>query len=85
MRKMKITALLLVAATLNIPLAVNAQEHPNLIMTKAGVQKVRSNLGSVPLFDASVQSVKKEVDAEIALGIDTPRIFQVVIPTKDTN
>ncbi|MEP0357276.1 heparinase II/III family protein [Paraglaciecola sp.] len=72
MSKMKISALLLMAATLTTPLIVQAQEHPNLIMTKVGMEKVRKNLGNVPLFDASVQSVKKEVDAEIALGIDTP-------------
>jgi len=29
-------------------------------------------LGKVPLFDASLEELKKEVDAEIALGIDTP-------------
>ena len=49
-----------------------AQEHPNLIMTQAGVEKMRNSLGKVPLFDASVQRVKQQVDAEIALGIDTP-------------
>ncbi len=49
-----------------------AQEHPNLIMTKAGVAKIRAELGKVPLFDASVKNVKAEVDAEIKLGIDTP-------------
>ncbi|WP_158972270.1 alginate lyase family protein [Paraglaciecola sp. L3A3] len=72
MSKIKITALLLLAATINIPLTVQSQEHPNLIMTKPGVEKVRKNLGQVPLFDASVESVKKQVDAEISLGIDTP-------------
>ncbi|MEO9944592.1 heparinase II/III family protein [Paraglaciecola sp.] len=72
MSKMKISALLLMAATLTTPLTVQSQEHPNLIMTKTGMEKVRKNLGNVPLFDASVQSVKEEVDAEIALGIDTP-------------
>jgi hypothetical protein len=72
MQKIKFIALLLMATMLNIPLIVQSQEHPNLIMTKAGVEKVRQNLGKVPLFDATVQSVKQEVDAEIALGIDTP-------------
>ncbi|MEP1383970.1 MAG: heparinase II/III family protein [Paraglaciecola sp.] len=72
MSKMKISALLLMAATLTTPLTVQSQEHPNLIMTKTGMEKVRKNLGNVPLFDASVQSVKEEVDAEMALGIDTP-------------
>ncbi|NNE75848.1 MAG: alginate lyase family protein, partial [Pricia sp.] len=49
-----------------------SQEHPNLILTKAGVEKIRAELGNVPLFDASLKDVKAEVDAEIALGIDTP-------------
>lgn len=49
-----------------------AQEHPSLILTKAGVEKIRAELGKVPLFDASLEQLKKEVDAEIALGIDTP-------------
>ncbi|APQ16785.1 alginate lyase family protein [Maribacter hydrothermalis] len=49
-----------------------AQEHPSLILTKEGVKKIRAELGSVPLFDTSLQQLKEEVDAEIALGIDTP-------------
>jgi hypothetical protein len=68
----KITTLLLFVTTLTTPLLLKAQQHPNLILTKAGVEKVRENLGKVPLFDATVQKVKKEVDAEIASGIDTP-------------
>ena len=48
------------------------QEHPGLIMTKAGVAAIRSELGNVPLFDASLAAVKAEVDAEIEMGIDTP-------------
>jgi len=47
-------------------------EHPSLIMTKAGVEKMRAELGTVPLFDATLESVRAEVDAEIELGIDTP-------------
>lgn len=46
--------------------------HPNLIMTKADVDRIRSELGSVPLFDRSVKAAQEEVDAEIAFGIDTP-------------
>ena len=42
-------------------------EHPRLIMTKAGVQQIRAELGAVPLFDATLKSVKAEVDAEIEL------------------
>ncbi|TDT43690.1 alginate lyase [Maribacter spongiicola] len=55
-----------------ITFSVTAQEHPSLILTKAGVEKIRAELGSVPLFDASLQKLKAEIDAEIALGIDTP-------------
>lgn len=54
------------------PFIAIAQEHPSLILTKAGVEKIRAELGKVPLFDASLEQLKKEVDAEIALGIDTP-------------
>ncbi len=49
-----------------------ANEHPNLILTKAGVEKIRANLGKVPLYDATLKNVKAEVDTEIAMGIDTP-------------
>lgn len=48
------------------------QEHPNLILTKKGVKEIRSQLGSVPLFDNSLASVKAQVDAEIKLGFDVP-------------
>ena len=48
------------------------QEHPNLILTARGVQDIRAQLGNVPIFDNTLQKVKEEIDAEIALGIDTP-------------
>ncbi|KGK31490.1 alginate lyase family protein [Cellulophaga sp. E6(2014)] len=46
--------------------------HPNLILTAQGVKDIRAQLGSIPIFDASLKAVQEEVDAEIALGIDTP-------------
>ena len=55
-----------------IPAISQSGEHPSLIMTKAGVEKIRAELGTAPLFDATLESVKAEVDAEIELGIDTP-------------
>lgn len=70
--KSKLTILLVVAAALSMPAGVQSREHPNLLLTKAGVEKIRRHLGKVPLFDASVQSAREMVDAEIALGIDTP-------------
>ncbi|MDJ0711944.1 MAG: heparinase II/III family protein [Woeseiaceae bacterium] len=41
-------------------------------MTRTGVEQIRDALGTVPLFDASVEKVRAEVDAEIEHGIDTP-------------
>ena len=49
-----------------------AQSHPNLILTKEGVKEIRANLGKVPMFDKVLADVKKEIDAEIALGIQVP-------------
>lgn len=47
-------------------------EHPSLILTKKGVEEIRSQLGSVPLFDKTLEDTKKIVDAEIASGINVP-------------
>ncbi len=55
-----------------IPALSQAAGHPNLIMTQAGVERIRSQLGSVPLFDSTVARVQAVVDAEIEHGIDTP-------------
>jgi len=51
---------------------LGAQEHPNLILTQAGVDEIRANLGKVPFFDAHLAEVKAEVDAEIEKGIFVP-------------
>ena len=52
--------------------SIVAQEHPSLVLTKKGVQEIRSQLGKVPLFDASLAEVKAEVDAVIAKPISVP-------------
>ncbi len=49
-----------------------AQTHPNLILTKEGVEKIRKNLGTVPMFDQVLATIKAEVDAEIEIGIKVP-------------
>ncbi len=72
MKTHQITTLLLIVAALSSPFTVQAQEHPNLILTTQGVEKVRKNLGKVPLFDTTVLQAQAEVDAEIASGIHTP-------------
>ncbi|WP_245617591.1 alginate lyase family protein [Siansivirga zeaxanthinifaciens] len=50
----------------------NKLEHPSLILTKTGVEKIRKQLGNVPVFDATLAKVKAEVDAEILNGIEVP-------------
>ena len=47
--------------------------HPRLVMTPPDVLQIRSQLGRLPLFDSSLATVRAEVDAELALGIDTPQ------------
>lgn len=50
----------------------DSQQHPKLILTKNGVAAIRSNLGSIPIFDKTLAATKKEVDAEIENGFDVP-------------
>jgi len=47
-------------------------QHPNLILTTQGVEKIKKNLGAIPIFDKTLENTKKQVDAEIALGIQVP-------------
>jgi hypothetical protein len=49
-----------------------AQGHPRLVLTPKGVKEIKVQLGKVPLFDASIAEVKKDVDVEIELGIVVP-------------
>ena len=46
--------------------------HPNLMLTKEGVAKIKASLGKVPLFDKVLADAIAEIDAEIAIGIDVP-------------
>ncbi len=57
---------------LALPVVACSAGHPGLIMTKPGVERIRAELGNVPLFDETLAAVKAEIDAEIALGIQTP-------------
>ena len=47
-------------------------DHPSLILTKQGVKDIKTQLGNIPIFDNTLKAVQEEVDAEIALGIETP-------------
>lgn len=49
-----------------------SDKHPSLVLTPVGVAEIKSNLGRVPLFDQTLETVIKEVDAEIAHGIEVP-------------
>ena len=64
------TFLLLLISCFSV--VVFGQSHPKLILTQDGVQAMRARLGQVPLFDTSLSNLKKEVDAEIAAGIEVP-------------
>ncbi len=50
----------------------NDSGHPNLILTQQGVKDIRANLGSIPIFDKTLENTIEEVDAEIELGIEVP-------------
>jgi hypothetical protein len=74
-KKMKpsiIISLLLAVFSLVVSPAPNAKERNGLILTKEGIKKIQADLGNVPLFDSSLKHMQQEVDAEIALGIETP-------------
>lgn len=52
--------------------SLQAQQHPQLILTAKGLSSMRSSIGKVPMFDQTVKQVSKQVDAEIANGIEVP-------------
>lgn len=70
--KNKVLKILAFTVLLLLSKSVVAQSHPRLVLTKKGVAEIKDNLGKAPLFDSSLQDVKKEVDAEIILGIEVP-------------
>ena len=51
---------------------IYAQDHPNLILTKKGVQEIRKHLGQVPIFDQTLANVKAEIDIEMEKGVLVP-------------
>ncbi|WP_406684669.1 heparinase II/III family protein [Seonamhaeicola sp. MEBiC1930] len=46
--------------------------HPSLILTKQGVSDIRASLGSIPVFDKTLEATQNEIDQEISKGIDVP-------------
>ena len=55
-------------------MSINAtcQNHPNLILTSEGVNDIKLDLGKVPLFDKTVESAKKDVEALMRDGVLVP-------------
>lgn len=49
-----------------------AHDHPNLILTQQGVEAIRQNRGTVPLFDKVLEEVVAEVEAEMIKGVKVP-------------
>lgn len=49
-----------------------AQVHPNLTITKSGVDLIRGQLDQAPLFLSTLEATKKEVNTEIDLGVKVP-------------
>ncbi|MEM1321664.1 MAG: alginate lyase family protein [Bacteroidota bacterium] len=51
---------------------LGAQNHPNLILTKAGVAAIQQSKDRAPLFEKVLAKTQQEVDREIAAGIFVP-------------
>lgn len=66
--KIRLVILLILGVVINL----HASEHPSLIITKAGVERIREQLGTIPKFDASLAATRELVDAEMAKGIIVP-------------
>ena len=47
-------------------------QHPSLTLTKEGVAKIKSGLGTAPLFDQQLKQIQTEVDLQIDKGISVP-------------
>ncbi|MCG1037381.1 alginate lyase family protein [Polaribacter sargassicola] len=56
----------------NTVVAESENTHPNLILTTKSVAEIKSKLGTIPVFDKTLQEAKEAVDAEIEKGIDVP-------------
>ena len=48
--------------------------HPNLVITKKDVSKIKAELGKVPLFDKTFNAAKKEIDLEKWKAVERRKI-----------
>ena len=57
---------------LSLAISAQAQQHPNLILTKSGIEEVREQLDDVQLFSASLDAATREVDGWMDRGVVVP-------------
>lgn len=62
----------IIGALLFVFSGVLMAQHPNLILTKQGVDNIKKSDKKPPLFEKVLEATIKEVDAEIELGIFVP-------------
>ncbi|MCC8188790.1 MAG: alginate lyase family protein [Bacteroides sp.] len=58
---------------LSLGLCAQQTEHPCLILTKQVVEQIRPNLGTLPVFDNTVQEMQRKIDRIMDLPIDLPQ------------
>jgi len=68
LKTIRLIIFLLFIATLTL----SSQNHPNLILTKKGVETIQNTKEKAPLFEQVLTKTKQEVDAEIEAGIFVP-------------
>lgn len=69
MNKLK---LIITSILLSVSFLGGQSLHPNLVLTKSDVVKIKKSLGSVPLFDKSFKEAKEKIDKAIASPMDIP-------------
>jgi len=47
-------------------------QHPRLTLSPAGVENIKSNIGSTPLFEKQLKKIAQEIDVVISTDIDVP-------------
>jgi hypothetical protein len=64
--------LLIAALGLAITLQVSAQQHPNLMLTKANIAAVRQGVVQYPLLKTSFATIKQQADKALGKPIEVP-------------
>lgn len=64
---------LITVFALLISLTVSATTHPTLLLTKDGVEQIKSSLGTVPQFDVAVAELLSDADAALERPLCVPQ------------